>query len=95
MNYIDKYKSFYNSKEWKALSRWKFQDADGLCERCRTKGIVRQGVDVHHIEPISENWERRLDPDNVMLLCKECHNEMHSKVSPLQEFKKYWEDMDK
>lgn len=30
-------------------------------------------LEVHHIEPIEENWDRRLDNDNLITLSKEYH----------------------
>lgn len=93
MTYKDKYAQFYNSAEWKAARNQKFVEADGLCERCRAKGKLVQGIDVHHIIPIDQDWSKRLEHDNLILLCKDCHNEMHNRISPLQEFEKVWEEM--
>lgn len=92
-NYHKKYNAFYTSKQWQRLRQQKFQDANGLCERCLKKGIVRAGKEVHHIVPIDKDWEKRLDYDNLILLCNDCHNEMHERISPLQEFLKAWEEM--
>lgn len=92
MNYNDKYKSFYNSVEWKRLRAIKFSNANGLCEKCLKNGIVKVGVEVHHIVPIDVNWNLRLSYDNLILLCRDCHNEIHNRESPLQKFLKTWEE---
>ena len=89
-NYKEKFKNFYNSKEWKSLRDYKFAEAGGLCERCKK---ITGGKDVHHIEPIEVNWDRRLDYTNLELLCKDCHNETHGRESPLQKFLKEWEKL--
>lgn len=86
MNYNEKYASFYNSKSWLALRKQKFNDANGLCEKCLAKGIVKIGVEVHHKIPIEKNWSKRLDYDNLILLCKECHNYSHNRISHYKNF---------
>ena len=92
-NYHEKYASFYNSKEWKQLRKLKYADANGLCEKCFLKGIIKEGVDVHHKIPIEDDWDKRLDYSNLMLLCKDCHNEIHDRESPLQQFLKEFDNI--
>lgn len=91
--YHEKYNSFYCSKEWQDLRNRKWYDADGLCEMCKKKGIIREGIDVHHLVEISKDWSKRLDYDNLVLLCKDCHNEIHNRQSALQNFLNFWDDM--
>ena len=90
-NYHEKYDSFYQSNEWSILRKQKFYDADGLCELCRKNGIIREGKEVHHIIEISQDWSKRLDFDNLILLCPEHHNLMHERISPLQKFLSEWD----
>ena len=91
--YHERYNSFYQSAEWKALRESRFAFAEGLCEMCRKKGIVRAGREVHHIVEISQDWSKRLDFDNTILLCSDCHNEQHERISPLQKFLREWENI--
>ena len=91
--YHEKYNSFYQSADWKELRESRFAFADGLCELCRKKGIVRAGREVHHRVSIQEDWSKRLDFDNLILLCPDCHNFMHERISPLQKFLIDWENM--
>jgi 5-methylcytosine-specific restriction protein A len=91
--YHEKYNSFYNSAEWKALRNYKWGIANGLCEHCLKKGIVRQAREIHHIVPIEEDWSKRLDYDNLLALCSDCHNFEHLRISPLQKFLKDWENI--
>ena len=91
LNYHEKYNSFYSSAEWKELRHQKFLDANGMCELCKKNGIKKCGNEVHHIIPIEKDWNKRLDYDNLILLCSDCHNAQHERVSPLQEFLKDWE----
>lgn len=92
--YHEKYDAFYQSRAWRRLRKIKFARETGLCERCRAKGIVRMGEEVHHVVPIEVDWSRRLDPDNLELLCAACHNEQHERESPLQKFSKFWEELE-
>lgn len=90
LNYKEKFKNFYNSKAWKDLRAYKFSEANGLCEKC---GKITSGKDVHHKIPIEKDWNLRLDYNNLILLCKDCHNEQHGRESELQKFLKKWETM--
>ena len=90
--YDKKYNKFYCSKEWKALRTEKFVEAKGLCEECKKKGKVVAGEEVHHTIPIEEDWSKRLDYDNLILLCKSCHNAVHNRESSLSKFLREWED---
>ena len=90
LNYHEKYAEFYNSIAWKNLRNQKFYDANGLCELCKKDGIIKQGKEVHHIIPIEEDWNKRFDYDNLILLCPDCHNAQHERISPLQKFLREW-----
>ena len=34
---------------------------------------------VHHIEPVRDEWHKRLQLDNLVSLCRTCHEARHSK----------------
>ena len=74
-----KYKSFYNSKTWKQMSRAKLASVMWKCEAHIDSECTGLAVEVHHIQPIqtSEGWERRLDWDNLEAVCTHCHNFRH------------------
>ena len=71
-----KYTRFYNSTEWRVLSRKRLQDDGYKCVKC---GKIASEVD--HIQAIQtpEGWERRYDYDNLQSLCGGCHNEKHER----------------
>ena len=89
--YHEKYNSFYCSREWQLLRNQKFYDADGLCELCRQNGIIKEAKEIHHIVPIEKDWSKRLDYDNLLALCSDCHNQQHLRISPLQKFLSAWD----
>lgn len=71
-----KYGRFYNSTEWRVLSRKRLQDDGYKCVKC---GAIASEVD--HIKAIQtpEGWELRLDIDNLQSLCGGCHNLKHKR----------------
>ena len=93
-NYHLRYASFYNSKEWHELRMAKWVSANGLCELCLKNGIINEAREIHHIVPIEKDWSKRLDYDNLLALCSDCHNQQHLRISPLQKFFKSWETIE-
>lgn len=72
----------YQDSRWQRL-RLSHLRAHPLCEICERAGRVTPGEDVHHIVSFTsaaDEYERdrlAFDPDNLMTLCKRCHQEMH------------------
>lgn len=66
--------AFRRSNAWKSKSE-DIRDRDGnLCRWClRNRMICRENLSVHHILALKTAWERRLDDDNLVTLCGECH----------------------
>ena len=93
MNYHEKYDSFYQSKEWKFLRNQKWVSANGLCEMCRAKGIIRSAKEIHHIVPIEIDWSKRLEYENLIALCPQHHQEQHNRDSQLQKFIRFWDNI--
>ena len=75
--------SFYKSKAWQRTRDAYASSVGGLCECCRSHGLINAGEIVHHkvhLTPenindpsIALNW------DNLELLCKTCHDEERDK----------------
>ena len=74
-------KQFYSSKAWQTCRNEYAKKVGLLCENCLKQGIYRPGVIVHHkieIDPITiEKPEIALNFDNLELLCRECHAQIH------------------
>lgn len=66
-------KKFYASPEWRSL-RYEVLKEQGarccLCGRTAKDGVV---LHVDHIIPLSKDWSRRLDKDNLQVLCEDCN----------------------
>ena len=68
---------FYHSKEWRKLRKIKLS-IDPLCEKCLTKGIIKEASVVDHKVDIILRPELRLTLSNLQSLCVECHNKKSS-----------------
>lgn len=74
-------KKFYSSKAWQACRNEYARRKHYLCENCLRRGIYKPGVIVHHLielDPVNiNNPEIALNFDNLELLCRDCHAEVH------------------
>lgn len=43
-----------------------------MCEQCEKEGRITPAREVHHIKAINDGGAR-LDPDNLMAVCRPCH----------------------
>ena len=75
-------KRLYKSKAWQRCRDNYMRSAGGLCERCLKQGLVVPGEIVHHKIYISpdnvDNPAITLNPDNLELVCRDCHAQEHS-----------------
>lgn len=64
-------------RAWKRI-RDKYVQSHPLCERCLKEGRMTPVEEVHHILPVSQGG--RHTQDNLMSLCKSCHNKIHREL---------------
>lgn len=76
-------RKIYNSRRWQHLRRLKFIN-NPLCELCAEKGLITPAEDIHHVisfmsteDPVRRRW-LAYDYDNLMSLCKKCHQNIHN-----------------
>ena len=71
----------YASSVWKAVRRAVIARDCATCLRC---GVVPSGAKSLHLHHV-ESWEiapdRRLDPDNIVTMCRKCHEWIHGKAN--------------
>ena len=77
--------TFYKSKEWEEFRRnYLLMRGDLICEKCGKPLLHKYEAILHHINELTENNVNdasvTLNPDNIMLLCHHCHNEIHNKL---------------
>ena len=73
-----KIQKFYNSKRWKQF-RHEILERDGfICQRCLSLyGLYNsEMLEVHHIQKIELHFEKRLEHENCITLCKTCHRQI-------------------
>jgi len=79
--------NFYKSDTWKLARQIKIKQANGKCERC---GNV--GEEVHHKRRLTvdnvKDVSISINPENLELLCKQCHNKEHGRFTKQQMFDK-------
>ncbi len=66
-------REFYNSTEWRELSRT-HRIKNPLCEHCLILGILTPVTLVDHIIEIEDDPTQKLNPQNLQSLCHACHN---------------------
>jgi len=73
--------NFYKTKLWRDVRASYIKSVGGLCERCYAAGIIRHGDTVHHkVHLTAENINNpavTLNYENLELLCRDCHAEVH------------------
>lgn len=73
--------SFRSTHAWTQKSLEVRERDHYLCQCClrmlegTTKRLNYEEIEVHHIEPIEESWELRLENSNLISLCR-VHHEM-------------------
>lgn len=78
-------RKIYQSERWRKLRAWKIMN-NPLCEICLKEEKTVLAEDVHHIVSFmstdDETQRNHLayDYDNLMSLCKQCHQLIHNKI---------------
>ena len=77
--YGERVDKFYRSTKWKKCRLAMIAEARGICQLCK-KNV---GTEVHHIIPVTDknvdDPTIALGKDNLMVLCKSCHDAIRSK----------------
>ena len=69
---------FYSSREWikvRDIAKSKYNGIDIYSYYVLKR--VEHGQTIHHIEEIKDNWDRRLDIDNLIYLTESNHQLIH------------------
>ncbi len=77
---------------FRQTARWKRKAEDikardlFLCQYCKEHGQYEyRNLSVHHITPIAEDFDRRLDDENLVTLCDLHHKQAESGEIPKKE----------
>lgn len=67
---------FRNTKAWRKKSAEIMTRDFHCCRVCAASGIITvSDLSVHHIVPIAADYDRRLDNDNLITLCRFHHEQ--------------------
>lgn len=79
---------FYNSVEWKNIRDLAIRKCFGvdIVEYYRTGQIIK-GYTVHHIVELKDDWNKRLDINNLIYLTQENHIKIHKLMERSKEDK--------
>lgn len=65
---------FRNTQLWKRTAKLILERDFHCCRVCLAAGMLtNRSLSVHHIVPLAEDYERRLDEGNLITLCPFCH----------------------
>lgn len=85
---IDKYftqtqdnSDFYNTAGWERKREVILKRDDYKCRECGRYGKVIDANTVHHIIPLQERPDLKLNNNNLVSLCEEHHEKMHNKFN--------------
>ena len=83
-------KSFYRSDTWKRVADYVYERESGRCQRCG-KFVYGRSAHRHHVVPIKDNPNLKLDPNNIRLLCPKCHVIEENESKPKAVFASYFD----
>ncbi|MGG7163783.1 HNH endonuclease [Clostridium ihumii] len=76
-------RKFYKSKQWIDFRKIILAERGPICQQC--KKIIRESrhIQLHHKEELTPtnitDVNITLNPDNIEVLCQECHNKLHGR----------------
>lgn len=85
-----RHSEIYKDAEWERVRQFVIVRANGLCERCKRKGITKPGKIVHHSKWLTDknkdDWDIAFNPVNLEYVCNDCHEDEHDRSIGLQKF---------
>lgn len=69
--------AFYNSPEWRHKQKVILRRDHYQCQLCKRYGKIREASIVHHKLELALYPELAMDNDNLVSVCKSCHNKLH------------------
>lgn len=75
------YSAFYKSKDWLHVRKVVLKRDGYECRECKRYGKVVEANTVHHVIPLAEMYDLKLDRRNLISLCDEHHENMHNRFT--------------
>ncbi|CAI3193145.1 HNH endonuclease [Clostridium neonatale] len=74
-------KEFYKSTKWKTKRERILKRDDYMCKECKRYGKTTGATTVHHVYPLEERPELKINNNNLISLCSKCHDKMHDRIN--------------
>ncbi|MDB8986952.1 HNH endonuclease signature motif containing protein [Parabacteroides merdae] len=75
--------SFYSTDEWKDFRKNIITERGNKCTECGKDILIDKQLHVHHIKELTQenvnDYMISMNPDNVRVVCHECHNKIHER----------------
>lgn len=70
---------FYKTTRWKDKRKAILKRDGYYCQQCKRYGKTVEATNVHHIMPLAERPDLKLNNNNLISLCDSCHELMHDR----------------
>lgn len=82
--------AFYNSPRWRRKQKAILRRDHYQCQLCKRYGRISEASIVHHKLELAEYPELAMDDDNLVSVCRKCHNKLHDeKGAKVQQKRRY------
>ena len=71
--------NIYKTRKWLRTRERVLRRDEYMCRECRRYGRTTPATTVHHILPLEQRPDLKLNSQNLISLCNECHNQMHDR----------------
>lgn len=72
---------FYKSKKWIRKRELILKRDEYKCRECKRYGKTSPATTVHHVIPLDQRPDLKLNINNLISLCDKCHNQMHNRIT--------------
>ena len=72
----------YNTSTWQRLRRMAKQRDCYLCQECLRNKRITKATEVHHLQSVDDHPELALSLDNLVSLCRDCHEATKRRSKP-------------
>jgi 5-methylcytosine-specific restriction protein A len=70
---------FYRTQAWELARAEALARDNFLCQRCLESNILTRADTVHHVETIEDRPDLVLVLENLVSVCRTCHNTIHKR----------------
>ena len=74
-------KVFYKATVWKNKRERILKRDEYVCRECKRYGKTTAATTVHHVIPLEKQPDLKYSNDNLISLCRKCHDKMHDRIN--------------